>query len=161
MLPKEGPHAYAQRRPRGLHQAGWPDCDAPTQRRLCLRGLRALAAMRPATKRSLHREGGSARPRRKTDQASRSARLLSALQRRSEYSPTTRLLFVIWASQACSCIRHVKQRPMTFDGARLANGLNGASHAVGISLRVAGATKFSRSPLRDRSTIPYCVINLD
>ena len=56
---------------------------------------------------------------------------------------------------------HVKQRPVTFDGASFASGLNGASHPVGITLRAVGATKSSRSPLRDRSTMPSCVIDLD
>ena len=57
--------------------------------------------------------------------------------------------------------RHVKQRPVTFDGESLTSGLNGASHPIGIPVRVAGATKSSRSPLRDRSTMPSCVIDLD
>lgn len=59
-----------------LHQPGRLGRAASAQHRLRLRGLRALAAMRVVTKRSLHREGGSARPRWKTDQASRPARLL-------------------------------------------------------------------------------------
>jgi len=47
---------------------------------------------------------------------------------------------------------HVKQRPMTSDGESFASGLKGASHPVGAPLRLAGATKSSRSPLPDRST---------
>ena len=56
--------------------------------------------------------------------------------------------------------RHVKQRPVTFDGETFASELKGASHPLGISMRVVGATVFSRSPLRDRSTLPTCVIDL-
>src|SRR5262249_23324779 len=54
---------------------------------------------------------------------------------------------------------HVKQLPMTFDGETFASGLKGASHPVGTSLRLAGATKSSRSPLPDRSTMASCVID--
>jgi hypothetical protein len=58
-------------------------------------------------------------------------------------------------SMAC----YVKQRPMIFDGESFASGLKGASHPVSIPLRVAGATRSSRSPLRDRSTMASCVID--
>jgi hypothetical protein len=37
-------------------------------------------------------------------------------------------------------VSHVKQRPMKFDGASFASGLNGESHPVGIAVLVAGAT---------------------
>jgi hypothetical protein len=57
--------------------------------------------------------------------------------------------------------RHVTQRLATFDGVSFASELNGASHPIGMPPRVAGATKSSRSPLRDRSTMPSWVIGVD
>src|SRR5215471_13465023 len=53
---------------------------------------------------------------------------------------------------------HVK-RPMTFDGESFASGLKGASHPVGGPLRLVGATKSSRSPLPDLSTMASCVVD--